>query len=156
MNLSSNQIASDCTLGPTLRGERAHHANTIDKQGRGFFKPRPCTGFDRRLPLMQHKVRCACHRSCRHDSLKFGPLFQSFHGAWVAALLSGQKLDCQTLAAFGTACVDHSATTACFHTNQKAVCTGAASFRWLISAFHDFSKKLSPEETGKPMIISNF
>jgi hypothetical protein len=61
-------------------------------------------------------------------------------------LFSGQKLDSQTLAAFSAACVDHGAATACFHTNQKAVCTGAASFRWLISAFHDFSKKLSPEE----------
>jgi TATA-box binding protein (TBP) (component of TFIID and TFIIIB) len=61
-------------------------------------------------------------------------------------LFSGQKLDSQTLAAFSATCVDDSAATACFHTNQKAVCTGAASFRRLISAFHDFSKKLSPEE----------
>jgi hypothetical protein len=33
---------------------------------------------------------------------------------------------------------------------------GATSFRRLVSAFHDFSKKLSPEISGKPMIISNF
>jgi chromosomal replication initiator protein len=34
--------------------------------------------------------------------------------------------------------------------------TGAASFRRLVSAFHDFSKKLSPVRSGKPTIIANF
>jgi hypothetical protein len=68
----------------------------------------------------------------------------------------GKKLDSQTLATFGATCVDHSAATASFHTDQKAMGTGAASFRRLVSAFHDFSKKLSPERSGKPMIISNF
>jgi len=95
---------------------------------------------------MQHKMRRACNGYCRHDSLKFRPLLQTFHGAWVAALFSGQKLNSQSLATFGTTCIDHSATTTCFHTDQKAMGTGASSFRRLVSAFHDISKKLSPEE----------
>jgi hypothetical protein len=91
-------------------------------------------------------MRCFCHRSRRHDGLKFRPLLQTFHGAGVAGLVSGQKLDGQTLTTFGTTCIDHSAATACFHADQKAMGTGATSFRRLVSAFHDFSKKLSPEE----------
>lgn len=71
MNLTSNEIACDSAFGPTFGCERAHHQNTIDKQGRGFFKPRPCGGFDRRLPLVQHKMRRTCHCACRHDGLKF-------------------------------------------------------------------------------------
>jgi hypothetical protein len=61
-------------------------------------------------------------------------------------VFSGQKLDSEAFATFGAACVDHSAATACFHTDQKAMGTSAASLRRLVSAFHDFSKKLSPEE----------
>jgi hypothetical protein len=57
-----------------------------------------------------------------------------------------QKLDSQTLATLGAACIDHSAATACFHADQKAMGAGAASFRRLVSAFHDISKKLNPEE----------
>jgi hypothetical protein len=79
-----------------------------------------------------------------------------FHGVRVADLFSGQKLDGQALATLGATCVDHSATATCFHANQKAMGTGATGFRRLVSAFHDFSKKLSPERSGKPMIISNF
>ena len=71
MNLSSNQIAGHCTLGPTLGCQSTHHQNTIDKQGRGFFKPRPCNDFRRCLPLVEHKMRCSCHRARRHDGLKF-------------------------------------------------------------------------------------
>jgi hypothetical protein len=91
-------------------------------------------------------MRRSRHRSRRHDDLKFRPLFQTFHGAGVAGLFSGQKLDSQTFATFGATCIDHSAATACFHANQEAMGTGAASFRRLVSAFHDISKKLGPEE----------
>jgi hypothetical protein len=42
----------------------------------------------------------------------------------------------QALAAFGAACIDHSAATTSFHADQKAVCTCAACFRRLVSAFH--------------------
>ncbi len=71
VNLTSNEISRDGPLGPTFGCERAHHQNTIDKQGLGFFKPRPCGSFDRWLPLVQHKMRRACHSTCRHDGLKF-------------------------------------------------------------------------------------
>jgi hypothetical protein len=50
-----------------------------------------------------------------------------------------KKLDSQTFAAFGAACVDHSTTTWRFHACQKAVGTSAANFRGLVSAFHDSS-----------------
>jgi hypothetical protein len=93
---------------------------------------------------MQNKMRRSSHRSCRHDGLKFRPLFQTFHGAGVAGLVSDQKLNGQTLATFGTACIDHCAAAACFHADQKAMGTGAASFRRLVSAFHDISKKARP------------
>ena len=59
-------------------------------------------------------------------------------------------LNSQTLAAFGTACIDHCTATAGFHANQKTVGTGAANFRRLVSAFH--VALLS----GKPRIITNF
>ena len=49
----------------------------------------------------------------------------------------------QTLAALGTARIDHSAATTCFHADQKAVCTGAACFRRLVSAFHFESSQVS-------------
>ena len=71
VNLTTNHVACHSALGPPFGGECAHSFHTIDKQGRGFSKPRPCRGFDRDWPLMQHKMRCACHGSCRHDSLKF-------------------------------------------------------------------------------------
>jgi hypothetical protein len=50
-----------------------------------------------------------------------------------------QALNSQTLAAFGAASIDHSATTTGLHANQKAMRTGAAGFRRLISAFHDWN-----------------
>ena len=46
------------------------------------------------------------------------------------------ELDSQALAAFGAACVDHSAATAGFHANQEAVGAGATNFGGLVSAFH--------------------
>jgi len=47
-----------------------------------------------------------------------------------------KALDSQTLAAFGAACVDHSAATAGFHANQKTVSAGAFDLGRLVSAFH--------------------
>ena len=56
------------------------------------------------------------------------------------ALNQGRRsLDSQTLAAFGTTCVDNSAAAACFHADQKAVGTGAAGLGGLVCAFHDRS-----------------
>jgi len=69
--LSANHVARHGVFGPPFWGERAHFHHTINEQGRGFFKPRPWRCFCRRLPLMQHKMRCPCNRTCRHDSLKF-------------------------------------------------------------------------------------
>ena len=66
------------------------------------------------------------------------------------------KLDSQALAAFGAACVDHSAATAGFHADQKAMGTGATGFGRLVSAFHVFSNMLKPCDSGKPRIISKF
>jgi hypothetical protein len=63
-----------------------------------------------------------------------------------AAGSEGQSpsLDSQTLAAFGAACIDHSAATFGFHTHEETVGAGAASFGRLVSAFHDaFIQKLN-------------
>ena len=48
-----------------------------------------------------------------------------------------EKLDSQTLAALGTARVDHSAATSGFHANQKAMGTGSAGFGGLVGALHE-------------------
>jgi hypothetical protein len=50
--------------------------------------------------------------------------------------LKSAGLDRQTLAAFGTASVDHSAAATGFHADQKAVGTCAAGLGGLVSAFH--------------------
>jgi hypothetical protein len=54
----------------------------------------------------------------------------------VLGYASGQELDSQALAAFGTTCVDHRTATTGFHANQKTVGTGTTDFGGLISAFH--------------------
>ena len=51
--------------------------------------------------------------------------------------------DCQALAALGAACVDHGASTARLHADEKAVGAGPADFRSLVSAFHGDSKKMN-------------
>jgi hypothetical protein len=53
-----------------------------------------------------------------------------------AKSLASSCLDGQTLAAFGTACIDYSAATTGFHANQKTMGAGAASLGGLVSAFH--------------------
>jgi hypothetical protein len=53
------------------------------------------------------------------------------------------SLSGQAFTALGAACVNHSAAATCFHANQKTVCTGAACFRRLVSAFHFESSQVS-------------
>ena len=53
------------------------------------------------------------------------------------------SLSGQAFTALGAACIDDSAAATCFHANQKTVCTGAASFRRLVSAFHFESSQVS-------------
>ena len=69
-----------------------------------------------------------------------------------------KALDSQTLAAFGAACIDHSATATGFHANQKAVGTGATCLGWLVGAFHNssFVPNAMNQRWAKPKIIANF
>ena len=69
-----------------------------------------------------------------------------------------KALDSQTLAAFGAACIDHSAATTGFHANQKAVGTGATCLGWLVGAFHNssFVPNAMNQRWAKPKIIANF
>jgi hypothetical protein len=69
-----------------------------------------------------------------------------------------KALDSQTLAAFGAACVDHSAAATGFHANQKAVGTGATCLRRLVGAFHNssFVPNATNQLWAKPKIIANF
>jgi hypothetical protein len=62
----------------------------------------------------------------------------------------------QTLAAFGAACIDNCAPTACLHANQKTVSTGAANFGGLVSAFHINLNQITQTQAGQPSIIANF
>ena len=48
-----------------------------------------------------------------------------------------KTLDSQTLAALGTARVDHGTAATGLHANQETVGTGAANFGRLVSAFHN-------------------
>jgi len=41
--------------------------------------------------------------------------------------------------ALGAACIDNSATTACFHAHQKAVGALSLNYGWLVCTFHVFS-----------------
>ena len=61
------------------------------------------------------------------------------------------RLDGQALAALGAASVDHGTAATGFHANEKTVCTGAANFGGLVSAFHDGSS----ESDKEPEIIAN-
>ena len=64
-----------------------------------------------------------------------------------------EKLDSQTLAALGTARVDHSAATTGFHANQKAMGTGTAGFGGLVGALHEkFSLLLKGIYQGNPSL----
>ena len=69
-----------------------------------------------------------------------------------------KALDSQTLAAFGAACIDHSAAATGFHANQKAVGTGATCLGWLVGAFHNssFVPNAMNQLWAKPKIIANF
>ena len=69
-----------------------------------------------------------------------------------------QSLDSQALAALGATRIDHSATTAGFHANQKAVGTGATCLGWLVGAFHNssFVPNAMNQRWAKPKIIANF
>jgi hypothetical protein len=69
-----------------------------------------------------------------------------------------KALDSQTLAAFGTTCIDHSATATGFHANQKAVGTGATCLGWLVGAFHNssFVPNAMNQLWAKPKIIAKF
>jgi hypothetical protein len=67
-----------------------------------------------------------------------------------------EGLDSQTLAALGTAGIDHGAATAGLHANQKAVGTGAADFGRLVCAFHLNLCSGPRQQSGKPSIIANF
>jgi hypothetical protein len=58
----------------------------------------------------------------------------------------------QAFAAFGAACIDHGTSAAGFHAHQKPMCTGAAGFGGLVSAFHVIPIRY-PDPSGKPMII---
>ena len=70
INLPFDEVARDRAFGPTFRCQSANDENALSKQGRGFFKPRPCGGLICALPLVQHKVWRSCHRACGHHSLK--------------------------------------------------------------------------------------
>ena len=62
-----------------------------------------------------------------------------------------EALDGEAFAALGAACVDHGTTTTGLHTDEEAVCAGAANLGRLVGAFHG-GRLL---KSGKPAIIAN-
>ena len=128
IDLSPYGIACDGSLGPALGNDRTN-----------------LTGTDRigQSPV-QRKMRRFGGNARSHDRLKVGPGLESLHGQamqWIGPALG---LDRQTLAALGAACVDHSAAATGLHANQKAMGTGAAGLRGLVSAFHRGSNLEGP------------
>ena len=84
----------------------------------------------------------ASHDEAGQDSLKLTARFESlqFEAAPELSLngAPGQQPEShgQPLAPLGATRVDDSAAATGFHTNQKAVCAGAANLGGLVSAFH--------------------
>jgi hypothetical protein len=78
-------------------------------------------------------LRCFVFARIQHGSKLLG----GFQARQQGSVSRGIALDSQTLAAFGAACIDHSAATFGFHAHEKAMGAGAAGFRRLISTFHD-------------------
>lgn len=76
-----------------------------------------------------------------------------------------RKSDRQALAAFGAAGVDHRATTACFHANEKTVGAGALDLGRLVGAFHgiriwigetrDYRKETPTAASTRPDTLPN-
>jgi hypothetical protein len=79
-------------------------------------------------------LRCFEFARIQHGSKLLGGFQARQQGSVSRGLAS---LDGQALAAFGAACIDHSAATFGFHTHEKAMGAGAAGFGGLISTFHD-------------------
>jgi hypothetical protein len=141
INLSPNGISSDSPFCPPLGDERTD------------FAVAGCTGQG----PVQRKMRRFRSNARGHDRLKVGPGLESFHSQavqWIGPVLG---LDRQTLAAFGAACIDHSAPTTGFHANQKAVGTGAAGLGGLVCAFHRGSNlEGSLNNKGNPKLSQIF
>jgi hypothetical protein len=110
---------------------------------------------------MQNEVVGASQRSASQNCLKLRAGLKPIQLVQPARSAPGGtqrlKLDSQTLAALGAACIDYSAATACLHANQEAVGTGATDFGRLVSAFHieslGVTKSSYPEDNqGNPRL----
>ena len=95
---------------------------------------------------MQDEMRRARNGAARHHSLELRSRFQPLHVFMASVLrlpaagpiqpLWTVRLDSQPLAAFGAPRVDHGATSAGFHADQKTVSARAADFGGLVGTFH--------------------
>jgi len=130
---------------------------------------------------VQREMMRSSHSRCSQNGLKLTTTLEALQNELACAKNQRQastfSLNSQTLAAFGATCIDHGATATGFHANQKAMGTGTADLRWLVSAFHfwkfpwrlmgDMSLKRSSRLdkigiqfrlncSGEPQIIANF
>jgi hypothetical protein len=95
--------------------------------------------------VVQGEMRCTRQRAACQHGLKLGSRLQALHARSTAlylARLSGS----QTLAAFGAAGINHSATTSGLHANEKTMRACAANLGGLVSALH-FEIILNREKT---------
>ena len=120
INLPTNRVACHSPFRPALGDDRTD-LTSCGRTGKG---------------PVQCEMRRFRYHACGHDRLKIGPRFETFHGQAMQWIGPALRLNRQTLAAFGAACVDHSAAATGFHANQKAMGTGAAGLGGLVGAFH--------------------
>ena len=127
--------------GPGFTAQRVNLS--LDQISRHRFS-RPALGHDcanaavRCLVLLvQGKMRSHRDYARGHDRIKVCALCQFVHVArQVARKPECNSLNRQAFAAFGSAGIDNCASSACFHTHQKAMGASASGFRGLVGTFH--------------------
>ena len=92
----------------------------------------------RRLGLLvQCEMRSPSDNTRSHDGIKVCAQGQFVHVARQVALKPKcSRLNSQAFATLGATGIDNSASSAGFHTHQKAMGASATCFRWLVCAFH--------------------
>ncbi len=169
VDLALDGVAGYGPFSPSLGDHCPQPDARVRKKRR--LRTQPGSNFQSQIRPMQCKVCGPGKGLARQNCLKLRPCFQSLHvEAHQNRKLLRQSecpknwpiktacegLDSQALAAFGTARIDHSATTAGLHADQKAVGTGAADFGRLVCAFHLYLCSGPRKQSGKPKIMANF
>jgi len=117
--LSFDQISSDRSTRPSF----GHNCPNATRRRLGL--------------LVQCEMRSTSDNTRSHDCIKVCAQGQFVHVARQVALKPKcSRLNSQAFATFGATGIDNSASSAGFHTHQKAMGASATCFRRLVCAFH--------------------